>query len=300
VYRLCLVLLVVLSGCAGLGVDSADDRESTETVDPVPVPEADRETTRSSGINASGVSDPEMLADAHGDWLSERSYTLISNQTVRYENGDIRSQYRSRLLLGEDRAYLVTVRTRGSNASRIVGEPPAVSRYYSDGDVYVRAYGDPPTEFNEFTPSRGVGTWSFWARSGAFSVWTSPEELFERSFESIPTEVETRRVVDGVRRYRVVDTGDNDAALSFPEAESARGRLGATGDHDAALPFPEAEPAQNVSLVADIDETGLVRRFELEYRGEIDGEPVVVSRTIAYTDVDGTEVERPEWFEKAT
>ena len=279
-YRLCVILLVVLAGCSGIGGTAGDSGEQEmETVTPVPVPDADPERGRSTGIDGSGVSDPWSLAAAHSERIENRSYRLVSNQTVQYENGTLRSQYRTDLRLATNRTYFITVRTDGPEGPLLLGEPPAVSEFWADGETYIRAFGEPDPRYNEFTPTNsGVGTWWFWASTGSFDVLLTPSELIGETLSAVPTRVESTRSVDGGERYRVVEVG-------APVAE---------------LPFPAASPARNVSLVAEIDRSGLVRRLELEYSGRIDGDRVVVSRSIAYSDIGSTEVRRPPWFDQAT
>jgi hypothetical protein len=270
--------LVVLSGCAGVGVDGVDREPPSETLTPAPVPDVDRETLRTSGIGDSGVSDPETLAEAHSERLSNRSYTLVSNQTVRYGNGSVRSQYRMHLRLAENRTYLVTIRTAGPEGSRWLGEPPATAKFWSDGEVFLRSFSDPVAEYSRFRPATGVEMWRSWITTGAFSVPMTPSDLIERSFESVPTRIEERDAGGGTPRYRLT------------EAEQI----------DSELPFEEADPARDLSLTAEVDGTGFVRYLELEYRGRLDGEPVVVTRRISYTDVGETEVGRSDWSDGAT
>lgn len=275
-YRVCVVVLVVLAGCAGIGGEAVDrDDGPTETVTPVAVP--DDPTDRSSGI-ADGVTDPTALANAHDERLSDRSYRLVSNQTIRYGNGSVRSQYRVDLRLASDRSYLVTVGTAGPEGPLLLGEPPATAVFWSDGETYIRAFGESNVTYNEFTPSRsGVGTWEFWASTGAFDGLQSPSRVIEGSFEAVPTRLDGNETVDGVERYRIVEAGAS----------------------DVDLPFPEADPARNVSLLATVDEDGLVRHLELEYDGYVDGDRVPVTRSISYSDVGTAEADRPEWYDEA-
>lgn len=280
VYRLCVVIaVVVLAGCAGIGSDAADRNDTPiETATPVPVPDADTGTVGSSGIDGSGVSDPNALAAAHVERLRGQSYRLVSNQTVRYGNGSVRSQYRMDLRLAENRTYFVTVRTAGPEGPLLLGETPATAEFWSDGETYLRAFGASDPVYNEFSPSSsGVGTWGFWASTGNFEFLFSPTDMIETSLESVPTQVDETRRVDGVDRYSLVETERT----------------------DAELPFPEADPARNITLTAEIDRVGLVRQIELEYAAEIDGERVRVTRSITYSGVGTTDVGRPAWFEQA-
>ncbi|MFO7927916.1 MAG: DUF7537 family lipoprotein [Halobacteriota archaeon] len=275
-----MILLVVLAGCSGLGVDTGNPTsESAETVTPVPVPEADPATLRSSGIDDDGISDPGALARAHNQWLADRSYTFVSNQTIRHENGTVLSQYTVQLRLAENRTYHATVRTGGIDGPKLMGEPPAYAEFWSDRETYLRAFGENEPQYNEFSPtSSGVGTWYFWAGSGAFDSRMNAGVMIESSFDAIPTRIDERRTEAGVPQYR----------LSGTESEASN------------LSFSDADPASDVALTAEVDGTGLVRHLQLEYRGQLDGEPVVVTRRISYSDVGNTDVGRPDWFDEAT
>lgn len=282
-YRLSLVLVVVvLAGCSGLGGDAASPGDGpVDTATPVPVPDADLETVRSPGIDDGGVSEPAAVAAAHSEKLSEQSYRLVSNQTVRYENGSVRSQYYVDLRLAENRTHFATVRTAGPEAPGLLGSPPAYGEYWADGETYLLAFGDSDPMYNEFeVDSSGAGTpgtWAYWASTGSFEFIFSPTSMIETSLESIPTRVDETRRVDGVDRFSLVEAD----------------RI------DADLPYPEADPARGVSLTADIDRTGLVRQLHLEYTAEVDGERVLVTRSITYSDIGTTDVGRPAWFDAA-
>ena len=282
-YRLSLVVaLVVLAGCAGLGGDAAGpDDGPVETATPVPVPDADLETVRSPGIDEGGVSDPGAVAAAHSERIAERSYRLVSNQTVRYENGSVRSQYRVDLRVAENRSHFATVQTAGPEAPGLLGRPPAFAEYWSDTETYLLAFGESDPMYNEFgVDSSGPGTpgtWAFWASTGSFDFDFAPTGMIEASLGSVPTRVDGTQRVDGVDRYSLVEAD----------------RI------DAELPFPEAKPARKIGLTAEIDRTGLVRQLQLEYAATIDGERVLVTRSITYSEIGTTDVGRPAWFEEA-
>jgi hypothetical protein len=246
-------------------------------VTPVPVPDADRETLLSSGINDTGVSDPSALADAHHEWLANRSHAFESNQVVRYQDGDLRSRYLLRFELAENRTYLAVLRTAGPEGLLVLDETPAVSKFWSDGRVFVRGVGDPVTNTDRLNPETNAASWRFWTTQSVFGPSTTPRKVINRSFEAIPTRIDERRTSGDAPRYRV--TGNKSGPIE--------------------LPFPEADPARDVSLVAEIDETGFVQRLELEYRTELDGEMVVIKRSVSYTDVGETDVGRPTWVREA-
>lgn len=280
VYRVCVILLVVLAGCSGVGFDAGSrTNQSAESVTPVPVPEADPATLRSSGIDDDGISDPATLASAHDRWLADRSYTFVSNQTIRHENGTVLSQYTVHLRLAEDRTYHAAIRTGGIDGPKVLGEPPAYAEFWSDRETYVRAFGESDPQYNEFSPtSSGVGTWYFWATAGAFDFRMTPSVMIQSTFDAIPTRIDSRRTEAAVPRYR----------LTSPEPRTT------------SLPFPDAAPARNATLTAEVDGTGLVRHIQLEYRGQVDDQSVVVTRGLSYSNVGSTDVDRPEWFDEAT
>ena len=55
----------------------------------------------------------------------------------------------------------------------------------------------------------------------------------------------------------------------------------------------------DVRFVDAVDTEGLVRLVRYRFDGTVDGEPVVVERTIRYEDVDSTSVEKPPWLDRA-
>lgn len=57
--------------------------------------------------------------------------------------------------------------------------------------------------------------------------------------------------------------------------------------------------ARNVTLVARIDEAGLVREYRLAYTGTVDGATVRVTERAAFTDLGRTTAPRPAWVGEA-
>jgi hypothetical protein len=264
-----LLLSVVLAGCAfGLG-------GPTETLTPVPGGEADPEFP--PGVSERGVSFPGTLAEAHARAIENTSFTLVSNRTVRWANGSVRSGFDVRVRLDRNRTYHATLRTAGPAGPVVLGQPPATAEFWSDGDTYLRALGTGNRTYNEFTPpGNGVATWRYWTRTVAFGGQAGyPGRTIRGVFGSVPTRIADRQA--GTGRLRLVgdELTDGDA---FP---------------------PDVDSPRNLTLVAEVEPSGLVRTLRLRYEGTVDGRPVTVRRYIAYRSVGSTAVGRPAWYGRA-
>lgn len=218
------------------------------------------------------------LVDSHTRQLRDRSYTVLSNYTVRYRNGSLRSRAVVRVALAEDRAYRTSVETAGPEAWRIVGDPPAAAVFWSDGSLYAGKYvrGN-ETTYSEFTPGDGgVGTWHFWAKRAPFMGASSYERgALVALFGSIETETVGIRSGDGTEAYRLV--GTEPRSTEFAQ----RG-------------MRDVDDVRLVALVVG----GVVRSVDLRYEATVDGDPVVVHWRVEYTDVGNTAVQRPEWVDR--
>lgn len=274
---LLLVTLVALAGCAGVGGpgEGDDGAAGVDTVTPVPVPDADERSADLIGLGSEGVVDPGAIGDAHADRARQGSYTLVSEQILWRLDGTVLSNYLLRLQLDADLTYFAIAETAGSAGPGLLGPPPASAEFWSNGTTHLYASERTNGSYESFSPRGAIGTWRYWATSGAFPSLASetPSTVVRSSFAAIPTTTAERRTVGGTTRYRLT------------------GSQNATDD----LPFEEAAPARNVTLVADVDETGFVRYLELEYRGTLDGEPVFVTRRFSYVGVGETEVGGPPW-----
>lgn len=271
-YRLLACLLLVTAGCnvpAGGG-----SGEPTRTVTPVPVP---AEETLAPGVTDEGVVNPRALADAHAGVLAGTSFRLSVNRTVRGANGTLRDRLRLDLALAADRGYRAEAATAGPDAPVFLGTPPANATFWSNGSTYARKLTrDGETTYNTFTPVEGAGTWQYWARTVPFGGQrASPRAFLTRTFRAVDTTVVGRADANGTTVYRL-------------RGNTTTERL------DAQIDDP-----RNVSLTATVTERGLVRSLSLRYVGTMDGEPVRVTRTVAYRDVGATTVERPPWLERA-
>lgn len=261
---LLVALAVVLAGCPGAVPGGT----------PTPEPEYP------PGVTAAGVTDPAALADAHGDALENTSYTLVSNRTIRYTNGTLSSRLTVRLRLAADRQFHVVTATAGPDGPLFLGQPPASAEFWSDGDVYVRALTrDGETTYNQFTPPDNfVGTWRYWRATVPFGGRDGhARETIRALFEDVPADVTGVRTADGATVYRLRGEG----------ADS--GGFAKAGDG----------PARDVTLEADVTESGVVRRINLSYVTFLGNRSARVEWTVRYLDVGDTTAERPAWYDRA-
>jgi len=268
-----VTVLVLLAGCAGFG----ESGPATPTVTPVGV-EDEPEPVYPPGVGEGGVFAPELLAAAHAERVNDTSYTLVSNRTVRYANGSVRSGIALRVRLAENRSYHADIRTAGSAGPIVLGEPPARAAFWSNGDRYVRAFGPPGNRtYNEFVPPDSyVASWRYWVGAAAFGGGSGhAERTVRRTFEAVPTRVVTREGEGAETRYRLVGT----------DARSGS--------------YANVEAPHNLTLRATVRADGLVERLELRYEGEVDGSPVTVHRVIQYSAVGDTLAGPPAWVDRA-
>ncbi|WP_246982754.1 DUF7537 family lipoprotein [Halorientalis marina] len=271
---LVVALVALLAGCSGFSGGS----EATPTLTPGNAPTPTK--AYPPGVDDSGVVAPGALAEAHTARDDGRSYTLVSNRTVRYANGTVRSDLSVRIELATNRSFFATVSTDGAHGPLLLGEPPASAAYWSNGSTYARALTrDGGTTYNTFTPpDQYTGTWRYWTQTVAFGGRSGYSgRTIREVFTSIPTEVVGRET----------RTGTTVVVLAGTAAE--------TTDFTA----PEIDTVENLSLRAAVDTEGLVRLVRYRFDGTVDGEPVVVERTIRYEDVGSTSVEKPQWLDRA-
>lgn len=270
---LLVAAVFLLAGCSGFtGGD-----ESTPTLTPAERPET---ASYPPGVAADGVVSPDALAEAHTERDDAVSYTLVSNRTVRYANGTVRSGLSVRVRLAENRTYLTELETAGPRGPVLLGLPPAAATYWSDGTTYARKLSrDGQVTYNTFSPpDQYTATWRFWTRTVAFGGRSGyAGQTVRETFSAIPTRLAGRETRNGTVVYRLVGTT-------------------ATSTDFAA---PEIDTVSDLSFAATVDADGLVRSLSYRFDGTVDGEPVTVRRTIAYRRVGSTSVGRPSWLASA-
>lgn len=271
---LLVALLVVLAGCSGVPV--VQPEESTETV--TPIPERSPAPSYPPGMTNRGVEAPDVTASAHADRLAETSYTLTSNRTVR-ANGTLKSFFSVRVDLDDERNYHARARTDGQDGPEFLGRPPATAEFWSDGETHLRKLTrDGETTYDELESGPGrVSTWRYWTRTAPFGDRRgSLFRMVRDVMGSFVWLIDTERTGD-TTQYRL--EADEYTSTAFAPSEMT--------------------DVRNVTASATVTQSGLVRSIHMRYVGTIDGETVLVERTIRYENVGNTSVERPEWYDRA-
>ncbi|WP_255198313.1 hypothetical protein [Halorarius litoreus] len=256
-----LCLLLLLAGCNA----TAPETPTPETT-AAPVPGAPDDYP--PGIDASGVVDPVALANAHGA-ATGRRYVVVSNYTVQYPNGTLRSSVsqRSRVTAVE---WTATVSVGGRRPG-VISNTPATATFYSDGRLLVeRIRRGNETKYLYIPPPEYNGG------NGFYNSLRRPVPY--RDPWALTASLDTRTL--GV---------DNGSAVVAADGIADRSLFTAVVD--------VGDPA-NVSYRATVASTGLLRDQRLTYEGELFDGPVRVTRTISYRRLDGG-VQRPPWFETA-
>lgn len=234
------------------------------------------------GLTKDGIVDAMAVAEAHATALEDSSYTLGFTLLVYDTNRSLQTYLSMDLSLGSTREYLTRVSKAGPRGPRFLGEPPASAVYWSDGDAYLVKHASGETDsFTEYQPPGSVfGTWNYWAWRLPYggTIESRPDEYFRSVFEAIPTILLDRNSRGGVDRYRIAsDGGDSQPASTLAD--------------------PDISDIRTPRLDAVIDERNLIESFNLRFDAERNGDPVHVRRTLDYSALGETTVERPVWAE---
>ncbi len=264
---LALAVLLVLAGCGGT-VGSGGDTP-TGTVTPAPVPDGEavdrgRPARLAPGLAADGVFDAGRLARAHADRLAGRSFTRVRTDTRRV-NGSLRQRDETTLMYaaGGDRfRYRLNQTTRGSEGV----ERSEIDRYADGNRVLVASRDANGTEYEVLAGPTGDP----YTPAQVFPGNATGATSLARLLTLVDVTVTDRRTVDGRRHYRV----ETPARQDIP-------------------------PLRNISLVATVTESGLVRNYRLSYDVERGGRQVRIVVTVAYDRLDRTTVEPPSWLPEA-
>lgn len=274
---LALVFAVILAGCGGavLGGDRSPPTTATATTNQstiLPPP----------GISSLRVLNPSALGRAHARAIENTSYVVVSNRTVSGPNGTLLSRLTTRIAVDDQEGFHARAETAGPEAPVFIGEPPAIGIYWSNGTVYLRklSHGDRTVYTQYEPPNTWVGTRAYWAEAVPFGARNNrPATFYTAVFHAVPARVVGETSIHGTPVLRL------------------EGTINET-DTDADLP-DDLDSISNVTLVALVDQDGLVRALDLRYVGTLDEEPVRVHWSVRYSDIGSTSVDRPSWYDRA-
>ncbi|WP_438268366.1 DUF7537 family lipoprotein [Halocatena marina] len=269
--RLCLVVLLCLSGCNAFNGGNTE----TASITPAGVPTDDPNATRglAPGLTNHGVVDSIALGDAHEAVLSNTSFTIHGKTTVKYSNGTLRRRIKttSSLVPSQNRYYrkynLYNPNRSGSN-SIVLNR----STWAEDGQVLTATY------------SSKTNTTTYKNRS-SFGYMKFPRgEQYYTLFQAVDTKVINHTTNNGTTLYRLTSTEIADPTqLDWHESGMKKFR--------------------NLTFHAVIDSRGVVHEYRLAYTATLTetnpSTSVRVVSTTRYTKMGSTTVDRPSWYAKA-
>lgn len=271
--RLCLVVLICLSGCNAF---TGNTTPETPSLTPVDIPTDDPNTTRglAPGLTNQGVVDPIALGSAHEVVLANTSFTLHGKKTEKYTNGTIRTQWRT--------------------IARVVSPR---SRYHSNIDWY-----DPNTiAFNHTIPNRSI--WSNGERTLVATSLSSTNTTSYQHFESSNPPLPVPEYPHGEQYYNLFKIIDTKVVNHTTHDGTTLYRLTSTEIVDPAqlikysMNSKTARNPRNLTFHAVIDSRGVVHEYQLAYTATLTGTnqstSVHVVNTKRYTNIGATTVDRP-------
>lgn len=271
---LAVALLLVTAGCNAFPSGDAGTVETTSDADGATAAETTESTTGTAsdadmppGLSASGVTEPWKLADAHRAALNDTSYTVETNLTAS-ENGTVLARSNS----------TVNVAAGGTpqfNRYEVGGERPgAIGSLAHD----VEAWVDENQTLYAMEGPNGT-TYQRSAAEARPPLRPTGRDHLYVLFSGFDTTVAGTEMRDGTTHYRVNSTGVADAEVL---ASTLR-----------------TETVANASLSALVTEDGLIRVYRVEYAGTVENATVRVERTVRFTELGETTVERPPWYDEA-
>ena len=272
-----IAAMVVLSGCNALTGGGGDDTETeTPTVTPVDVPTDEPTATPvpvlAPGLTGAGVVDAADLANAHEDALNDDSYTVVSNNTIRYANGTLRFQWNRTMRVAEGlEPFYIVSRPNGSGRQPVVSSQ-RVERWSNGERLYSAIVRQNDTKYSVSALNRGF-------------ISVQNGEQFLTLFNALETRVVGQETRNGTEIYRIRATN-----VTNPEY----------------LPrsvLNTSKNPRNISFRALVDSEGVVRSYHLAYTATDIWRGVEttnrVTQSLHYTDIGSTVVERPDWYEAA-
>jgi len=202
----------------------------------------------------------------HGIFLMNRSFHLSSTVTVRHPNGTLASERSFKLWVSANRTRYLAIRERDDDVRAV----------YANGSVaFSRTERRDRVAYDGVAPPGG----EIPGPGGVLGIDLSSRGVIYRFLDALGN-VSTDDLAngsDGVRRYQFSST-----------------------DVDASnVERREAGDVRNVTVIAVVDDRGLVESLWTIYDRYWDDLRVRVFRRIRYSDVGATEVSPPDWVDEA-
>jgi len=229
------------------------------------------------------VVDPAALADSHATFFGNHSYTLSSRRLILDADGRLRSSLSATVRHRTASNYLTDARAIGPDAPGFLSTPPVQATFWSEAGYFVsKVDSRGETRYASVSVPRPVETQTFGALSIPFGeAVKGPREFFRTAFFDVPTTLEATMTVQENTAYRLTnEKRTRSSPTEFGELVGVR-------------------DIRDMRLLAELDERGFVRSFFLRYDSEMGGTHAEVFRTLEYSRVGTTTVERPAWTDKA-
>ncbi|QDX41534.1 hypothetical protein [Salarchaeum sp. JOR-1] len=258
-----LALLVALAGCGDQppGETAVETTGATTGAPPAPTTAPNPTAERvAPGVTTEGVRDAFALADAHRAALSNTTFTVAETTTVRYVNGTLAMRADSWMRVNATAPRVHTSTDVRGPLAFALNSRPGHSEYW----------GNETAALVRWNTTRGIesgeGFTSAAARVQYATRWTNLVSLLVRSETAVLAN-------DSGNGARVVSD-------SLGEYVDAGGRYA---------------NATNATVALRVTPGGFVPSYTVTYHTVVAGESVVVTRSVAFTNVGDTTVERPSW-----
>jgi hypothetical protein len=271
-----LVALVFLSGCNVFG--GGNNVKTTVTPADVPTDKSTPIPTLAPGLTKYGVVNSTALNNAHNAALSNTSYTVLVTTTERYTNGSPRARRMTRTRVVEPVGrYYSIMEWEGPSQVFATNSTYYHIEWWSNGErlLIARTVGNNSTYMKSSQPSR---RWPDFSNSN---------DRFYFLFQAVDTRVVGKETLNGTMLYRIEST-----EVLHPYLVVG----GMAGVYD--------DP-RNITFQALIDSRGIVPEYRIAYTATDtatntnENITIRIVRTVRYTEIGSTTVERPSWYETA-
>jgi hypothetical protein len=256
-----LVGLVMLVLLGGCGEVFDATSEEPAGVTPASVP-TDGPLSDIPGLSATGITDPSTLTHAHAAALSNTSFTVRSTQTLTAANGTRLIDKTSVQRVRSDHRHWRTETTyNGMEAGFFQTPIEHTNSWFNGSHVFFQLQGPNGTEYRVFPG--GINP-------------TDRQRLFSYYLQA---EATTVSLVNGTIRLHATIVSEHEQSAWQPRVNITERTITVT-----------------------MTETGRVTQYRVEYTGRLAKAPATVvkgRRTVQFTALGETTVERPEWIATA-